>query len=98
MEHLEFEPVGQTAAALAAVSFSIKAFEYLNATLKHSPASSGSSDESYRTIAIWVIVLPLAVAVHRLTDFLLLKAPLRFGPLRRLVSRTASIEGYWFQG
>lgn len=86
MSELHFEPVGQRVAVLAASLFSLNAYHYFH------------GDKNLDPLVAMAVVLPLAAVVHSWTEFILCQFPMRFRSSRRLLSRTASIEGYWFEG
>lgn len=89
MDVVDFEPVGQRVSVLAAAVFAASLYKWM----EH--AKDGQA--VFHPIIALAIVLSLASVVHTALDWLLCKLPMRFRFSRRLLSATASIEGYWFQ-
>jgi len=85
MENVHFEPISHVVSALSASTFAINLFHYLE-------------DKLPDPIAAYALTLPAAAALHFIVDYLLSKFPRRNRWLRKLVARSATIEGYWFEG
>jgi hypothetical protein len=95
MDFVEFEPVGQRISVLAAAVFAASSYKWLEQFRFTEGPEKGHA--IFNPIVALAIVLSLAAVVHTVVDFVLCKLPMRFRGLRRLLSTTASIEGYWFQ-
>jgi hypothetical protein len=91
MDIVEFEPVGQRIAVLAAAVFSVRVYMWLE------DLHDANKQAIFHPLIALALVLPVAAVVHSWTDFLVCKLPMRFHWSRRLLSHIASIEGYWLQ-